>query len=135
MGLEWLLNRALNFDTECAMCISNEKSSISKYLSSSFSQFNPAQKPKAQKIIIDLSILESGSTVLAFDNSLYSKYILNVGEIMKASLEHNSSAHILFRYFMFLVFHAYGSLCFVIFGDIEDRYDLRLTSQLSDPVR
>ena len=77
------------------MCISNEKGSISKYLSSSFSQFNPAQKPKAQKIIIDLSILESGSTVLAFDNSLYSKYILSVGEIMKASLEHNSSAHIL----------------------------------------
>ena len=132
MGLEWLLNRALNFDTECVFQMKKFNFKISL---KQFSQFNPAQKPKAQKFIIDMSILESGSTVLAFDNSLYSKYILNVGEIMKASLEHNSSAHILFRYFMFLVFHAYGSLCFVIFGDIEDRYDLRLTSQLSDPVR
>ena len=70
VGLEWSLNRALIFDTECAMCIVHIewKKFNFKISFEQFSQFNPAQKPKAQKIMIDLSILESGSTVLAFGN-------------------------------------------------------------------
>ena len=82
------------------MCISNEKKFNFKISFGQFLSIQFSSKPKAQKLIIDLSILES-------------KYILNVGKIMKASLEHNSIKWQC-PHFVFFSFHVFGISCLIL---------------------